>query len=404
VPHTLAAVSPVASTRPVLVASLAAAVIAAVVFVVVVIAPGGGGSRARGPGPVTQRPTTSSPTTPSPVRSEQFGASVNLLFLLGPVSAAQRGAQLRALHATGATLARTDALWENAEPSPPIGGIHHYDWTFDGQIAASLAASHLRWLPIVDYTAGWAQSIPGQDHSPPSSSADYAAYAAALAARYGPDGSFWRAHPELPALPVDAFEIWNEPDNLAFWVPRPDAARYAQLYTAARDAIHAVDPSAHVVVGGLSAPTMFLPQLLAADPQLRGKIDGVAIHPYAGSPSGVLGNVRQTRRVLKQLGLATVPLYVTEFGWTTRPPGALEYLSERLRPSYIERTLVDLGSSGCNIAAAVLYTWFSPQSDPRNKQYWFGISPPGAQGSPDVTAFATGLRKAALAGPSGRGC
>lgn len=402
-PHTLALVSPVASRRAALAASLAAAVIAAVVVVVVVIAPGGGGSGARGPGPVKPRPTTTSPATP-PVASEQFGASVNLLFLLGPPTAADRDAQLRALHATGATLARGDALWELSEPSPPVGGIHHYDWTFDDQIAGSLAASHLRWLPIVDYTAGWDQSIPGQDHSPPSSSADYAAYAAALAARYGPDGSFWRAHPELPALPVDAFEIWNEPDSVYFWVPRPDAARYAQLYLAARNAIHSVDPGARVLVGGLSAATMFLPQLLAADPQLRGNLDAVAIHPYAGSPSAVLGKVRDTRRVLERLGLATVPLYVTEFGWTTSPPGALDYLPERLRPSYIEQTLVDLASSGCNVAATVLYTWFSPETDPRNSQYWFGISPPGARGSPDVTAFGSGIRKAALAGARGRGC
>lgn len=402
-PHTLAPVSPFAPRRAALVASLAAAVIAAIVVIVVVIAPGGGGSRARGPVPVTPTPTTTSPTTP-PVQGEQFGANVNLLFNVGPLSAAQIGAQLGALRATGATLARSDALWEVSEPSPPVGGIHHYNWTLDDRIAGALAASQLRWLPIVDYTAGWAQSIPGQDHSPPSSSADYAAYAVALAARYGPGGSFWRAHPELPALPVEAFEIWNEPDSLAFWVPRPDAGRYAQLYTAARDAIHAAHPGAHVLVGGLSDAPTFLPQLLAADPQLRGKIDGVAIHPYAGSPAGVLGRVRDPRRVLERLGLATVPLYVTEFGWTTSPPGALDYLPESLRPSYIEQTLVGVGSSGCNVAATILYTWFSPETDPRNGEDWFGISPPGARGSPDVSAFASGLRKATAAGTRGRRC
>jgi hypothetical protein len=390
--------------RAALVASLAAAVIAAIVVVVVVIAPGGGGSRARGPVPVTPRPTTTSPPTPPPAQGKQFGASVNLLFILGPLSAAQLGAQLDAMRATGATLARSDALWEVSEPSPPVGGTHHYNWVFDDRVAGALAASHLRWLPIVDYTAGWAQSIPGQDHSPPSSSADYAAYAAALAARYGPGGAFWRAHPELPALPVEAFEIWNEPDSVYFWVPRPDAGRYAQLYTAARDAIHAAEPAAQVLVGGLSAAPTFLPQLLTADPQLRSKIDGVAVHPYAGSPAAVIGRVRDARRVLELLGLATVPLYVTEFGWTTSPPGALDYLPESLRPSYIERSMVGLASSGCNVAATVLYTWFSPETDPRNSQYWFGISPPGARGGPDVTAFARGLRKAAAAGNQRRRC
>ncbi len=190
-----------------------------------------------------------------------------------------------------------------------------------------------------------------------------------------------------------------------FWVPRPDAARYAQLYAGARAAIHAVDPSARVLIGGLSTAVTFLPQLLAADPGLRGEIDGVAIHPYAGSPAAVLAKVVATRRTLERLGLATVPLYVTEFGWTTSPPGALDYLPARLRPDYIERTLVALGSSGCNLAATTLYTWYSPQRDPRNSQDWFGISPPGARGGPDVTAFSAALRTAQAQMPArGRSC
>lgn len=383
--------------------SVVAAVIVAVVVVVVVIAPGGGRSCGRGPVPLTQPGATTSPASPPAAPSEQFGASVNLLFNLGGLTPAQRDAQLSALQATGATLARSDALWELSEPSPPVGGIHHYDWSFDDQIAGSLAAHRLRWLPIVDYTAGWAQSIPGQDKSPPKSIADYAAYAAALAARYGSGGSFWRTHPELRTLPAQAFEIWNEPDSVYFWTPHPDPARYAQLYTAARDAIHAVDPSARVLIGGLSNELVFLPQLLAADPGLCGNVDGVALHSYGSSPAAVVARVVATRRALERVGLPAVPLYVTEFGWTTTPPGAVDYLPARLRPDYIEGTLVALASSNCDVAAVVLYTWYSPQSDPRNSQYWFGISPPGAGGSPDVLAFAAGLREAERARP-GRSC
>jgi hypothetical protein len=343
---------------------------------------------------VTSGPTTNSLAPAPQAPGEQLGANVNLLFILRGLTAAQVDAQLKALHATGATLARADALWELSEPSPPVGGIHRYVWTFDDAVAASLAANRLRWLPIVDYSAGWARSLPGQDHSPPRSSADYAAYGAALAARYGPGGVFWRAHPELPAMAVEEFEIWNEPDSVYFWTPRPDPARYAQLYADARAAIHAVDPGARVLVGGLSAAVTFLPQLLDADPGLRGRIDGVAIHPYGGSPAAVLAKVVATRRTLERLGLATAPLYATEFGWTTRPPGALDYLPARLRPHYIERTLQALASSGCNVATTILYTWYSPQSDPHNSQYWYGISPPGARGSLDVTAFSAGLRAA----------
>jgi hypothetical protein len=328
----------------------------------------------------------------------QLGASVNRLFNDMTYTPAEIDAQLAELRATGVTIARSDALWEVSEPRPPIGGAHHYDWSFDDQIAAALASHGLRWLPIVDYTAGWAQSIPGQDKSPPRSSATYAAYAAALAARYGAGGSFWRQHPGLPALPVQEFEIWNEPDDPAFWAPAPDPGRYGELYAAARAAIKAVDPAAVSLVGGLLHGPRFLAGMLAADPGLRPQIAAVAIHPYAGTPSAVLGNVVQARRALDSLGLAAAPLYVTEFGWTTHPPGAVSYLPERLRPGYIADTVQRLASSGCGIAAVVLYTWVTPERDPVQSQDWFGINPPGGGGSADVTAFSGAVAAAQRGG------
>jgi hypothetical protein len=90
---------------------------------------------------------------------------------------------------------------------------------------------------------------------------------------------------------------------------------------------------------------------------------------------------------------------VTEFGWTTSPPGALDGAPARVRPAYIEQTLGALGHSGCGLAAVTLYTWVTPEHDPRNAQDWFGVSPPGDAGhSSDVTAFTTGLRRAAQPG------
>jgi hypothetical protein len=199
---------------------------------------------------------------------------------------------------------------------------------------------------------------------------------------------------------VQAFEIWNEPDNAQFWGLTGDAGRYARLYGAAHDAIHAADPGARVVVGGLTDAPQFVPQMIAADPPVRGALDGVAIHPYGATPAAVLARVAQTRRALDALGLGSVPLYVTEFGWTTSPPGTLDYLPEARRPAYIAGTLRALASSGCGIAATILYTWYAPARDPSNSQEWFGIS-----GSPrDVAAFSAGLRAAAQAPARNGGC
>lgn len=351
-----------------------------------------------------QAPSTAAgpPAQPAPV-GEQFGVNVNRLFNDRTYTVAQIDGQLQALARTGARLARSDALWEAAEPTPPVNGVHRYQWAFDDEIAGALAGHGLKWLPIIDYSAPWAQSIPGQDHSPPWVPADYAAYAAALAARFGPRGSFWLAHPGLTPEPVQTYEIWNEPDNGQFWAPAPDPSRYAELYRQARNAITTVDPNARVIVGGLTMPTTFLPAMLGADPQLLGHIDGVAVHPYGG-PAVVLDKLRADRAALVSLGLAAVPMYVTEFGWTTQPPGALNYVPAARRPAYITRTLAALGHLDCGIAASLLYTWVTPARDVSNSQDWYGINLPTGAGTPDTTAFTVGLQQAIEPAPPIRLC
>ncbi len=396
-------------SRPVVLAVLGVGLAVLVAAVGIVVLVGVGGPAPTVPSPVvTSTTTTATAVTPGPPgqpapTGQAFGVNVNLVFNGSTYSQAQIDSQLKAVRATGATVARSDAFWESAEPAAPVDGVHHYDWRFDDEVAGSLAAAGLRWMPILDYTAPWDESVAGQDHSPPSSPADYATYAAAFAARYGPGGSFWRQHPSLTPEPVQTFEIWNEPDNPEFWTPTPNAAQYAALYAQARDAILAVDPGGRVLVGGLANPTSFLPAMLAARPELRGHIDGIAIHPY-GDPLVLLSKLRAARATITSLGLGAVPLYVTEFGWTTQPPHTVDYAPESARPGYLVTTLGALGHLDCGVAGALLYTWVSPESDPNNGQDWYGISNPNGASTPDVVAFTAGLKAAAAPGAVLRVC
>jgi polysaccharide biosynthesis protein PslG len=398
--------------RAVLLAVGASVIVLAIIGAAIALS---GGSGKRETGSVrtgTVQTTTTAPAAPAgagpPARAapstERFGINVNRLFDDRTYFPRQVAAQLRALHATGATVARSDALWEAAEPTAPAGGVHRYDWSFDDAIAGTLAEHGLQWLPIIDYTAPWAQSVAGVDHSPPASAGDYAAYAGAVAARYGAGGAFWREHPDLTALPVDTYEIWNEPDNQVFWRPTPDAGRYADLYATARNAIAAVDPKAAVIVGGLAHIASFLPAMLTARPDLRGHIDGIGLHPYGANPFAVLANVVKARRVLAAVGLDAVPLYITEVGWTTDPPSNPNFLPERLRPGYITSTLAALGHLNCGVAATVFYTWVTPERDPHNGEDWFGIHGPAGAGTPDSAAFAEGLRRATAPAAPIRAC
>ena len=362
-------------------------------------------------GPSSKRPTVTPPTgqlsgPPSSLRagtlraeppappapaSEQLGANIGLLFNLRIYTRAEIGAQLSALARTGATLVRADAPWEATEPRPPVGGFAHYNWQFDDQIAGALAAHRLQWLPVIDYSPTWVRSVRGVDHSAPTSPAAYAAYAGALAARYGPRGSFWRAHLGLHPEPVRTYEIWNEPDSAFFWKPRPNPAAYARLYLLARAAIKSVRPGARVIIGGLTRPASFMPALLSAEPALRGHIDGVGIHPYGRDPQAVLARVRKARLALRSAGMAGVPLYVTEFGWRTRPPGGFGFAAASLRPGFILQTIAALRQTNCGVAAVLLYAWSTPELDPAAARDWFGIDPPTASGGPAVRAFADAL-------------
>ena len=69
--------------------------------------------------------------------------------------------------------------------------------------------------------------------------------------RYGPEGTFWAEHPEIPAKPIRAWQIWNEQNSPQYFGPgRPDQI-YAKLVTEASRAIKVEDPNADVVLGGM---------------------------------------------------------------------------------------------------------------------------------------------------------
>jgi hypothetical protein len=145
--------------------------------------------------------------------------------------------------------------------------------------------------------------------------------------------------------------------------------------------------------------------MLAARPGLAGHLDGVGLHLYEVNPPHVFSRVRAVRRVLDAHGLTSVPIYITELGWSTSPVNrAINPYGapERLRPGYIAQTVGRLGRSDCGIGAIIVYSWVTPESDPGYLEDWYGINPPPgrASSSPsaDVAAFTAAMRAASSAG------
>jgi hypothetical protein len=157
-------------------------------------------------------------------------------------------------------------------------------------------------------------------HGAAADAAAMAAFVTSFAQRYGPDGSFWAQHPELPYLPVESYEIGNEPD-ITPTAPADetslhyaDPADYAEVYEAARTALHQVDPAAQAVVGGmLDSGDIGLPQ---AEQYLAaiGPMDAVGFHPYLYDITTMEQDTTALRQWLNANGHGNVPLDINEFG------------------------------------------------------------------------------------------
>lgn len=158
---------------------------------------------------------------------------------------------------------------------------------------------------------------PAGDVSPPSNPQDYANWMACLARTYG--------------KAIDAFEVWNEPDERAFWPGGGDPGAYTALLKATHAAVKGVRPDAPVLVGGLTGNNFeFLEKLY--DAGAKGSFDAVGVHTdtaclvrapsfYYREPDGRIGRYaftgyREVRHVMTSRG-DDKPVWMTEIGWST---------------------------------------------------------------------------------------
>jgi hypothetical protein len=330
-------------------------------------------------------------------RSEFFGMNAQYV-LDGPEDSWDQ--HLAVMEHEGIGVVRYDALWDTAEPVAPVGGRHTYEWGMFDAVAEHLARHHLRWLPVIGYSAPWAGEPPGERFAPPRD-ADFTAYAAAFATRYGPDGSFWRAHADLPRLPVDLVEIWNEPDTARFWSSR-DPVRFASLLSLSAEAVKAAAPGVKVMLGGLTPGGLgFLRAMYAARPDLAHEVDAVGSHPYAADARGVVDNVAALRDTLRSLGQGRTPIYVTELGWPTRGDTGF-VTADTTRGALLVDSARRLRASGCGVAGFFPYTWLTLERAPDDAEEYYGLYDVKVKASQAGQAYAEAIRRGG--GSDAKGC
>jgi hypothetical protein len=222
----------------------------------------------------------------------------------------------------GIASARLPMNWNSIQHQSP--SAVEPDWSgFDHDVELA-AENEIRIFPFVSASPDWVAPDPAD--LPVRSAWQRWAWSTFLhdaVARYGPAGSFWLEHEDLPYLPIRKWEIWNE-ENIVTFANDPNPARFAALVRISGHVLHREDPGAQVILGGFFgrplqippnvAPGDFLSRLYRAR-QVKRYFDGVALHPYVGQARAIRAQVENLRRVMRVHHDAQTPLYVTEIGW-----------------------------------------------------------------------------------------
>jgi hypothetical protein len=291
--------------------------------------------------------------------------------------------------ANGVEVVRIFALWSRIAPAqhserPPVGfdgadpGAPGYDWGRLDQAIRRVRGAGLKVMLTVSGPGPvWSSTSPAK-HNPryKPDSAKFAAFARAVALRYGAD--------------VDRYIVWNEP-NLPSWLqPQAKCAHrsctpvaphvYRRLVRAAYPAIKAADPGAQVLIGAMSSrgqdlrarnaterPMVFLRALGCVSSGYRrlrtgdckgftaAKADGFAFHPhgtllspdhaYANPDDVNLASLGRLEAALDRLQRAgrlrptthRFNLYLDEYGYQTRPPDRTAGVSLATQDVWLQR-------------------------------------------------------------------
>jgi hypothetical protein len=240
---------------------------------------------------------------------------------LSKISTSTLNDKLDQIVALGATWVRVDIEWGDVQYSSP----NDSNWTDYDTLVNAIAAHHLKTLVIILFTPQWARnpSCGGGAKCPPADPNQFATFASEVAARY--KGK------------VEAYEVWNEPNNYNFWATKTDCDAYTALLKVTYPAIKKADSNAIVVTGGLAPENtdnnnISQTDFLSCVYNDGGKnyFDAVGDHAYtfptlpSANNTNVWAQMSETNPSLRSImtanGDAKKKIWITEFGTPTDGP------------------------------------------------------------------------------------
>jgi hypothetical protein len=289
-----------------------------------------------------------------------------------------------------------------------------YNWDNYDRVVLNAKKYKIQVLFSIYGTPRWAQTGSKGLNRAPAKMILLRSFARAAAKRYS--GSFKRSDGTvLPA--VRKWLAWNEPNNPHFLKPQwlkvgtrkyiPVAARtYASICSAVWSGIHSTHLKGEVVACGSTdsygndaprlarpsiSPTRFLREVKHYG--LR-HFDVWAHHPYYRKPSQspttppgphtvTLANIGVLTKLLSQL-YGPKPLWITEYGYQTKPPDPLFGVSWVKQARYLTKAYAIARRN----PRITMMLWFLLRDEPRLSGWQSGLFTAGGKRKPAYYAFA----------------
>ena len=299
-------------------------------------------------------------------------------------------------------------------PNDPADPAYHWE-RYDQAVEAASRAGIQVLFTIVG-TPNWANRRQGPRVAP-TSPVPLRQFASAAALRYS--GTFLDTASGRILPRVSLWLAWNEPNNSVFLKPQfarvhgrwqfAAAAAYARICNAIYTGVHAVGGPERVACGATAprgyndphaarpstAPIAFI--RAAKNAGLR-SFDAWAHHPYYSfpretpttrlrDPHGVgFGDLDRLIGVVTQL-YGTKPIWITEYGYQTKPPDAFYGVSWSAQAAYL-REAFRIARANPRID---LLTWFLLKDSPSLAEWQSGLMTTSGRKKPAFAAY-EGLR------------
>jgi Cellulase (glycosyl hydrolase family 5) len=314
-------------------------------------------------------------------------------------------------------IVRTTVYWSRIAETRPRDAANPFDRAYRfsdlDEFVRNAGMHGMEVMLTIWGTPKWANHGAGQNHAPVKL-ADLRKFAQALANRYS------GRHPGYPF--VRYYTVWNE-SNLGLFLspqynPRTKKAVapriYAGIYRAAYAGIKAGSPHALVGIGETSArgrdrylgqtgvqetesPGRFAKRLAGQRPKLR--FDAWSHHPYPTTlrqrptqrsrwPNVTLTQLpRFEDRLVQWFHRKTVPIWITEYGYQTRPAKAAGVTTGQ-QAAYL-RTALRYAAGDPNVD---VFIWFILRDDPTS-DWKSGLVSRNGKKKPSYATFAKAAAK-----------